>query len=73
MHDPRKAHYGALKRILQYIQGLIDHELHLYPTAPTNLITYIDANWGECPDTHRSTSSYCSFLGDNLISWSSKR
>ncbi|XP_021727699.1 uncharacterized protein LOC110694843 [Chenopodium quinoa] len=73
MHDPRVAHYDALKRILRYIQGTIDHGLHLYPSAPKNLITYTDADWGGCPDTRRSTSGYCCFLGDNLISWSSKR
>ncbi|XP_021768029.1 uncharacterized protein LOC110732399 [Chenopodium quinoa] len=72
MHDPREAHYDALKRILQYIHSTIDHGLHLYPSPPTNLITYTDADWGGCPDTRRSTSRYCCFLGDNLISWSSK-
>ncbi|XP_021854633.2 uncharacterized mitochondrial protein AtMg00810-like [Spinacia oleracea] len=73
MHDPREPHLYALKRILRYIQGTIDHGLHLYPTSTLRLITYSDVDWGGCPDTRRSTSGYCCFLGDNLISWSSKR
>ncbi|GKE39830.1 ribonuclease H-like domain-containing protein, partial [Tanacetum coccineum] len=31
-----------------------------------------DADWAGFPSTHRSTSSYCLFLGDKLISWSAK-
>ncbi|XP_019102951.1 uncharacterized mitochondrial protein AtMg00810-like [Beta vulgaris subsp. vulgaris] len=73
MHDPRESHFNALKRILRYIQGTIDHGLHLYPSASTRLITYTDADWGGCLDTRCSTSGYCCFLGDNLISRSSKR
>ncbi|XP_021764866.1 uncharacterized protein LOC110729438 [Chenopodium quinoa] len=75
MHDPRESHLKlvALHRILLYVQGTIDHGLHLYSSATTRLITYTDADWAGCPDTHRSTFNYCCFLGDNLISRSSKR
>ncbi|GKE24263.1 RNA-directed DNA polymerase, eukaryota, partial [Tanacetum coccineum] len=31
------------------------------------------ADWAGCPVTRCSTSGYCVFLGDNLLSWSAKR
>ncbi|KAK2361886.1 hypothetical protein QL285_086993 [Trifolium repens] len=73
MHDPRDEHMNALKRIIRYVQGTLHLGLHLYPSSVADLVSYTDADWGGCPDTRRSTSGYCVFLGDNLISWSSKR
>ncbi|GJU71159.1 copia protein [Tanacetum coccineum] len=72
MHDPREKHMTALKRILRYIQGTLHYGLHLYKSQISTLVSYTDADWGGCPDTRRSTSGYCVYLGDNLISWSSK-
>ena len=73
MHDPRNEHINALKRILRYLQGTLSFGLHLYPSSFDKLTSYTDADWGGCPDTRRSTSGYCVFLNDNLVSWSSKR
>jgi hypothetical protein len=39
---------------------------------PRQSVIYSDADWVGCPDTRKSTSRYVVFLGDNLISWSSK-
>ncbi|XP_021745687.1 uncharacterized protein LOC110711589 [Chenopodium quinoa] len=72
MHDQREPHFNALKRIIRYIRGTMDHGLHLYRSAPTRLVSYTDADWGGCPDTRRSTSGYCVYLGDNLVSWYEK-
>lgn len=63
----------AFKRIVRYVQGTLDHGLHLYPSTVSTLISYTDADWGGCPDTRRSTSGYCVFLDDNVLSWSTKR
>ncbi|KAK4338230.1 hypothetical protein RND71_042717 [Anisodus tanguticus] len=73
MHNPMDEHMHALRRILRYIQGTLHHGMHLYPSLITSLVSYTNTDWGGCPDTRRSTSGYCVFLGDNLISWSSKR
>nr|GEV68208.1 ribonuclease H-like domain-containing protein [Tanacetum cinerariifolium] len=70
MHDP---HFSALKRILRYVQGTLDYGMQLFSSSTTDLVAYSDADWAGCPITRRSTSGYCMFLGNNLLSWSSKR
>ncbi|GJX17486.1 ribonuclease H-like domain-containing protein, partial [Tanacetum coccineum] len=71
MHDPREPHFSALKWILRYVRGTLDHGLHLFSSS-TSLVAYSDANWAGCTTTRRLTSSYCVFLGKNLLSRSSK-
>nr|GEZ66332.1 hypothetical protein [Tanacetum cinerariifolium] len=36
-------------------------------------LTFTRPDWAGCPTTRCSTSGYCVFLRDNLLSWSSKR
>jgi hypothetical protein len=73
MHAPREPHLNLVKRILRYIKGTLNFSLHLSSSPTTSLTAYSDADWAGCPDTRRSTSGYCVYLGDNLVSWSSKR
>ncbi|GJW97226.1 ribonuclease H-like domain-containing protein [Tanacetum coccineum] len=73
MHDPRDPHFTALKRILRYVRGTIDHGLQLHVSSTSQLAAYTYVDWAGCPVTRRSTSGYCVFLGDNFLSWSAKR
>lgn len=73
MHDPRAPHLALLKRILRYVRGTTSHGLLLRASTELNITAYSDADWAGCPDTRRSTSGFCVFLGDSLVSWSSKR
>jgi hypothetical protein len=74
MHDPREPHLAAMKRVLCYLRGSLDFGLHLRCSASSSELTvYTDADWAGCSDTRWSTSGYAVFLGDNLVSWSSKR
>ncbi|GJZ07692.1 ribonuclease H-like domain-containing protein [Tanacetum coccineum] len=58
MHDPRDPHFTALKRILRYVRGTIDHGLQLYVSSTSQLTAYTDADWAGCPVTRRI---HCSF------------
>ncbi|GKA73993.1 ribonuclease H-like domain-containing protein [Tanacetum coccineum] len=73
MHDPRDPHFNALKRILRYVRGTLDHGLQLHVSSTSQLTAFTDVDWAGFPVTRRSTSGYCVFLGDNLLSWSAKR
>ena len=73
MHAPRTGHLHALKRLLRYVKGTLNMGVMMKASPLSNLIAYTDADWAGCPDTRRSTSGYCIFFGDNLLSWSSKR
>ncbi|KAJ9540986.1 LOW QUALITY PROTEIN: hypothetical protein OSB04_027492 [Centaurea solstitialis] len=69
MHDPRLPHLNALKRILRVLYLMV----FIKASAVDRLVAYSDADWAGCPTTRRSTSGFCVYLGDNLVSWSSKR
>ncbi|WVZ80055.1 hypothetical protein U9M48_027566 [Paspalum notatum var. saurae] len=73
MHAPRDVHQTMLKRILRYIKGTMHLGIQLAPVTTASVTAYSDADWAGCPDTRRSTSGYCIFLGDSPVSWSSKR
>jgi hypothetical protein len=74
MHDPRECHLAIVKRILRYVRGTTSYGLHLRGTTSTpSIIAYSDADWAGCLDTRRSMSGYCIYLGNALVSWSSKR
>nr|GEU77959.1 ribonuclease H-like domain-containing protein [Tanacetum cinerariifolium] len=73
MHDPQEPHLNVMKRVLRYLRGTTDLGLQLFQSTTSQLIAYSDADWACYPATRLSTSGYCVFLGDNLLTWSFKR
>nr|GEX66939.1 ribonuclease H-like domain-containing protein [Tanacetum cinerariifolium] len=68
-----KPHINAMKRVLRYLRGTTDLGLQLFRSTTSQLIAYSDVDSIGYPATRRSTSGYCVFLDDNLLTWSSKR
>ncbi|GKD57172.1 ribonuclease H-like domain-containing protein, partial [Tanacetum coccineum] len=53
--------------------GAADHGLQLFLSSTTYLVAYSNSDWAGCHTTRRSTLGYCVFLGNKLLSFSSKR
>ncbi|GKU92084.1 hypothetical protein SLEP1_g5859 [Rubroshorea leprosula] len=70
---PHSTHYAAVLRIIRYVKGTLFHGLHFSANSSLVLRTYFDANWAGDPSDRRSTTGYCLFLGNSLISWWSKK
>ncbi|GJX20514.1 retrovirus-related pol polyprotein from transposon TNT 1-94 [Tanacetum coccineum] len=70
---PTKKHLEALKRVFRYLRGTINWGLWYPKDTAMALTAYADADHAGCQDTRRSTSGSAQFLGDKLVSWSSKK
>jgi hypothetical protein len=73
MHDPRIGHMEVVYRILRYLKGTPRRGLWFKKNGHLNLEGYCDVDWASSRDDRRSTSSYCVFVGGNLVSWRSKK
>ncbi|KAE8733511.1 Nucleotide-sugar transporter family protein isoform 1 [Hibiscus syriacus] len=73
MHRPTTEHWNAVKRLLRYLCGTIDHGIMLHCQSPLALHAYSDADWAINKDDFTSTSAYIVYIGRNSISWSSKK
>ncbi|XP_020092817.1 uncharacterized protein LOC109713231 [Ananas comosus] len=69
MHAPTSEHLIAVKRILRFLKGTVDHGLYI-GIGDLNLRAYCDADWAGDPDDRRSTSGFGVFLGPCLESLS---
>ncbi|GKE48786.1 retrovirus-related pol polyprotein from transposon TNT 1-94 [Tanacetum coccineum] len=70
---PTEMHLHAIKRIFWYLKGTVNRGLWYPKDSSIALTAFADADHAGCQDTRRSTSGSMQFLGDRLVSWSSKR
>nr|GEW35649.1 hypothetical protein [Tanacetum cinerariifolium] len=70
---PTEKHLHVVKRIFWYLRGTVNRGLWYPKDSSIALIAFADADHAGCQDTRRSTTGSMQFLGDRLVSWSSKR
>jgi len=73
MQCPKFDHWKAVKRILRYLSGTMSYGLLLKKSASLHLVAFCDSDWASDVDDRKSTSGFCVYLGQNPITWSSKK
>ena len=70
---PKESHLTTVKRIIRYINGTPDYGLWYSKDLNACLAGYLDADWAGSVDDRKSTTEGCFYLGNNLVSWMSKK
>ena len=73
MGDPFESHMKAAKRILRYVQGIIDLGIHYIKHGSVKLVGYSDSDWGSNIDDRKSTFEQCFNLDSGMITCNSKK
>ena len=68
LQSPYDNYWDAAVRILYYVKGTPGQRVLYENRDQAQIVGYSDANWVGSPTDRRSTSKYCVFIGDNLIS-----
>lgn len=69
MEEPHQSHLNVTKRVLHY--GTLNDGL--FYSQELKLIGYSDSDWGRDLDERKSTTGYCFYIGDAVLTWSSKK
>lgn len=64
---------GAIKRILGYVIGMIDHGILYEHVQDFKPIGYLDSDWGELANDQRSTFGSLFTFNSGDVNWSSKK
>ncbi|MCH84454.1 retrovirus-related Pol polyprotein from transposon TNT 1-94, partial [Trifolium medium] len=70
---PTSLHFKAAHKVLRYLKGNPGTGLFFPRNSSLNLSGFSDADWGGCPDSRKSITGYCFFIGQSLICWKSKK
>ena len=71
--NPKESHITAVKKIIRYVSGTLDYGIWYSKDSNVSLTGFSDANRTGNVDDRKCTSGDYFYLGNNLISWHSKK
>ncbi|BBH07107.1 Leucine-rich repeat protein kinase family protein [Prunus dulcis] len=71
--DPKESHLLVVKRILRYVSGTTTFGVYYSFDSNVELAGYSNADWAGSIDDRKSTTGGCFYIGNNLVSWLSKK
>jgi transposase InsO family protein len=71
--NPGIEHWNALIHVMGYIKNTLDYGLTYLRDEEITPMAFVDADYGGCRDTRRSTSGYVFTMAGGPVAWSSKR
>ena len=71
--NPKESHMIALKRIIKYVKTTTDFGVWYSKDINNVLIGYSKAAWAANADDRKSTLGGVFYVGNNLVSWMSKK
>ncbi|GJV16592.1 ribonuclease H-like domain-containing protein [Tanacetum coccineum] len=73
MYKPMQCHLRLAFRVLRYLKKEPGLGIIFRKSDNSDLRGFVDSDWAKCKITKRSITGYSVFLGDNLVSWKSKK
>ncbi|GJT72124.1 ribonuclease H-like domain-containing protein [Tanacetum coccineum] len=73
MHALRQLHLKLAFRVLRYLKNFPGKGIAFNKSSSLDLIIYVDFDWDKCKVTRNSITGYSVFLGNNVLSWKSKK
>ena len=71
--NPKESYMIALKRIIKYVKTTADFGVWYNKDTNDVLAGYSDADCARNANDKKSTSGGCFYMGNNLVSWMSKK
>ncbi|XP_071728540.1 uncharacterized mitochondrial protein AtMg00810-like [Rutidosis leptorrhynchoides] len=73
MHAPKVSHLKCALRVLRYLKSAPGKGICIRKGDDTDLMCYVDSDWGTRIVAMKSVTGYCLFLNGSILTWKSKK